>query len=87
MECQGTVSASRAIKQLFVETSDRALGEYPFYMVCRILVVDDLLVMALDVIGLHPLGSRLDITGVRAEKYFRGSYRLGLLTAKIHLTR
>jgi hypothetical protein len=77
------VTASRTIEKLLVKAGDGAFSHHALNLALRVSVVDDLLVLALNVIRLNPLCPRLDIGGFGAEKYFRCLRLPGLLAAEI----
>ena len=77
------MTASRTIENLLVEAGDGAFSQDALNLALRVSVVDDLLVLALNVIRLNPLCPRLDVGRFGTEKYFRCLRVPGLLAAEI----
>ncbi len=64
------MSASGAIENLFVEARDRTLGEHASYVGPGISVIDNLLILTLGVVGLHPFRAGLDIRAFAPKNTF-----------------
>src|SRR2546427_130717 len=81
-----TLRTSADIEGVFGERCRGPAARPAFWLLPAISVIDNLLVLTLGVVGLHPFGARLDITGVRAKEHLRRLDLLGLLAPEIHLT-